>query len=66
MKFVIDRFEENFAVAELENGTFENICRNLLPPDAAEGDIIVVSIDKKQTGNIKKRIENKMNSLFSD
>lgn len=66
MKFVIDRFEENFAVAELENGAFENISRNLLPPDASEGDIIVVSIDKKQTDNIKKRIENKMNSLFSD
>ena len=40
MKFIIDRFEENFAVCEDENGIMKNVERSLLPKDTREGDVI--------------------------
>ena len=63
---IIDRFEGNYAVIELENGSFENMPRTLLPANAKEGDCIIISIDNNTTAERAKRIENKMNKLFLD
>ncbi len=51
MKAIIDRFEGNLAVIELENKTTTTIPRELIP-SADEGDIISITIDNKA---IKKR-----------
>ena len=45
MKYTIDRFEGDFAVIELENETMVSIPKCALPPEACEGDIILVEID---------------------
>jgi len=37
---IIDRFEEDFAVLEREDGTTERISRALLPPGTREGDVL--------------------------
>lgn len=37
---IVDRIEENYAVAE-DSGSMINIRRNLLPPDVREGDVLV-------------------------
>lgn len=39
--FAIDRFEGGFAVCETPEGKLEHVARELLPPDAAEGDLLV-------------------------
>ena len=63
---IIDRFEGNYAVIELENGSFENMPKTRLPANAKEGDCITISIDNNATAERAKRIENKMNRLFRD
>ena len=63
---IIDRFEGKYAVIELENGSFENMPRTLLPANAKEGDYIIISIDNNATAERAKRIEGKMNRLFRD
>ena len=45
MKVIIDRFEEDFAVVEI-NGDTALIDKKLLP-GAAEGDFVVITIDKE-------------------
>ena len=66
MRFIIDRFEGDFAIVELENREIVDIPRVVLPIEAKEGDSIIVSIDEVETESRKKRIQNKFNSLFDD
>lgn len=42
---IIDRFEGDFAVIEMDDTTF-NFPKNLLPPDAKEGDVINIEVSK--------------------
>jgi len=39
---IIDRFEENLAVCEREDGSFEHIDRALLPTGAREGSVLTM------------------------
>ncbi len=69
-KYIIDRFEEEYAVLEKEDGTTENVARELIP-DASEGDVVIeengkYSIDKNETEERKRRIGEKMKKLFGD
>lgn len=48
MKITIDRFEGDFAVAELSDGSFANLPR-VFVPDAREGDIINIEKDIEAT-----------------
>lgn len=66
MNFIIDRFEGDYAVVELENKDMIDIPRTILPVDAKEGDIINISIQETETEKQKKRIQDKFNSLFSE
>lgn len=65
MNFIIDRFEGDYAVVELENKEMLDIPRAILPEEAKEGDVINISIEETETENRKKRIQDKFNSLFS-
>ncbi len=62
MKIVIDRFEGDFAVAELPDGRFCNIPRCIIPEGASEGCIIDITINKADTetraGHIRRRLDN--------
>ena len=64
---IIDRFEGEYAV--IENGdSFENVLRNELPPDAAEGDVLSFidgkwHINAAETESRRKRIREKMERL---
>lgn len=64
MKYVIDRFENEFAVVELSDKSFVNIPRKAIPPDAKEGSVIEVKIDPDETAGRTVSINNKMNNLF--
>ena len=65
MKVIIDRFEGDYAVVEIEVGKCVNIPKILIP-NAKEGDIVKIEIDKKETLERKKHIQELMNNVFED
>ena len=65
MKVIIDRFENGFAVVELQSKEFENI-PTVLVPDAKEGDVIDISIDNDTTLEREVRINALMGQVFGD
>lgn len=61
MKGIIDRFEEGFAVVELEDKTMTNIDKNIIPRKAREGDVIniegdSITLNEKETKILKEEI----------
>lgn len=66
MKFIIDRFEGEFAVVELPDGKITQIPRIAVPFEAREGDVISLKIESSETANKKASIEKKMAELFKD
>ena len=65
MKVIIDRFEGEYAICELNVGQFVNIPKVLFP-NAKEGDVIKIEIDIKATEERKKHIEQLVNNVFED
>lgn len=65
MKVVIDRFEGEYAVVEIEIGETVNIPK-VLVPNAKEGDIVNIEVDKNETTKRKKHINKLMNKVFED
>lgn len=63
MELVIDRFEEDYAILELSLGKFVEIPRELVP-DAKEGDIVKIIVDKDSTKRRKKEISDLVDNLF--
>jgi ribosome recycling factor len=63
MEVIVDRFEGDYAVVEIAIGKCVNIPR-VLVPDAKEGDIIKIEIEKKETEKRKKYIKDLMNNVF--
>lgn len=66
MKYIIDRFEGEFAVCELEDMTMVNIPKKALPTEAREGDSILVTVDPAETEERKENIKHLMDDLFQD
>jgi hypothetical protein len=69
MKFIIDRFEGNFALCEDEQGNMINIERHKVPMEAIEGDVLVIKennivIDRQETERRKSHIKGLMTELF--
>lgn len=67
-KYIIDRFEGEFAVLERESGGTKDIPKAQLP-GAREGDVIIFEggtyrIDKEETQKRKELIAEKMHKLF--
>ena len=67
-KYIVDRFEENFAVLEKEGGGTADVPKSLLP-DAKKGDIVIEKdgeyfVDKNQTVKRKSLIREKIRRLF--
>lgn len=64
MRYIVDRFENEYAIIELDNGEFVDIPKKALPSDASEGSIIEVTTLKDETSVRKTEMKKKMNSLF--
>ena len=54
-RFIIDRFEAQWAVLETPEGKTINYPRNLLPKDAKEGDVFDLKIDMNQEATEERR-----------
>ncbi len=69
---IIDGFEGKYAVIELDNGTFENIPKTLLPNNAKEGDVLKQNTDgsykveQTNTDERKTNIKNRLFDMFAD
>ena len=61
MKLIIDRFEGDFAVLELEGLSTVNLPK-VLVPNAKEGDIVTIEVSKDKDRH--ERIEKLADSLF--
>lgn len=71
MKAIIDRFEDGFAVLELEDSSMINIDKSKLPSNSKVGDLLILSnesimIDEEGTAARRKEIESLMNSIWED
>ena len=66
MKVIIDRFEGNFAIVELENKTFVNMPEELIPLGALEGDVLSIEVDTKEVDNRRKQISKIVKDIWVD
>jgi hypothetical protein len=64
MRLIIDRFEGDFAVVELEDRSTIDIPKKLIPKGAKEGDVLSIQINTDETNKRKERIKKIMNDLF--
>ena len=69
-KYIVDRFEENFAVLEKEAGGTVDVPVSELPP-LSEGDVVFFENgtyhkDSEETEKRKKMIAEKMRKLFGN
>lgn len=70
MKYIIDRFEENYAVCEDENRQMINIEREKIPAEAKEGHVLIQKgdeyfIDLEETNRRKEKIQRLMDDLWT-
>ena len=56
MKLIIDRFEGDFAVVELESGQMINCPKAMLPDTAKEGSILFITVDNDATNKSCRKI----------
>lgn len=63
---IIDRFEDDFAVVEMEDGNMENILMSKIPRNAKEG--YVLNIDERITINYEetKRKQSNIEKITKD
>lgn len=66
MNWIIDRFEGDFALVEIDDDSIIKLPKKALPKGAKEGDVISIKINKEETKNRKENIGKLMDSLFVD
>lgn len=66
MRIIVDRFEGDFVVVELENGQMIDCPKALLPSNTKEGSIINITVDEKATEEKMQNVTERMNRLFKD
>lgn len=65
MKWIIDRFEEDFAVIECGKLCF-NVPKTALPSDASEGDALNIEINAEETKNRETEMKSRLKKLFGE
>lgn len=68
---IIDRFEGAFVLCEDAHGTMHRLSRDLLPHQAAPGDVLAPEgqgwrIDAQETAARRARIRRKLDSLWEE
>lgn len=70
IKGIIDRFEGNIAVVEVD-GVTKDFDKSLFPKEATVGDVVEiegnkVTVLKNETEKLRKEIEDLMNDVWED
>ena len=69
--WIVDRFEDRFAVLEHEDGTFQDVPREALPPACHEGSVLrknedgTFELDPKAEEKRRETLYELQNDLFS-
>ena len=63
---IIDRFEGDFAVVELENKKITNMPRQLIPAGAEEGTVLTITMNNDETERRKAGISRLMKDLWKE
>lgn len=63
MKIIIDRFEGEFAVAEMPDKSYVNVPKALLS-EFCEGDVLKIQKDIEETQKRKRKAEDAFSALF--
>ena len=63
MKIIVDKIEQEIATVELENGEIINIPSKLIE-EAEEGDVVEITVCKKETEERQEKIQELANKLF--
>ena len=66
MRVIVDRFEGNIAVIELENGQMIDCPKALLPANAKESSILNITVDEVATNDKLQTVTERMKRLFND
>ena len=69
MKYTIDRFEGEFAVLEDENRNMIDVPKALLPEEAKEGDVLILSndlylVDQEETMRRRQDVQKRLERLL--
>ena len=64
LKIIIDRFEGDFAVVELEDKSFVDMPMALVPEGSKEGDVLEIQINQEETKRLKEEKEKKWMGLW--
>ncbi len=64
MRVVIDRIEEEIAMVEKDDGSFEEMPKRLIPPEAKEGDVLQITVDTESTVDRREEITSLMDELW--
>jgi hypothetical protein len=56
VRVIIDRFEGDYALVEMEDGLVAPMSAQLLP-GAREGDVVEIRIDREETARRRQQIE---------
>jgi hypothetical protein len=70
IKGIIDRFEENIAVVEIDGET-QDFPKSIFPKNANVGDVVsikgdIVTILTEETEKLRKEIDDLMDELFEE
>ncbi|MFJ7677835.1 DUF3006 domain-containing protein [Peribacillus sp. NPDC097198] len=68
---IIDRFEGEIAVVEIDGGDMKDFPKSSLPKGAKVGDMLIIdgdtiTVSKEGTRKLKKEIDDLMDELFED
>ena len=68
MKVILDRYEEEYALCEMEDRSMLHLPKKHLPPAVQVGDVLEISIKicKDETLKRKQNIEKLADSLWED
>lgn len=64
MNVIIDRFEGGFAVVEIDEGSFAQLPKALVPKGAGEGSVISITLEESQSR--RRETDSLMDKLFKD
>lgn len=70
-RYIIDRFERDFALCENESKEIVDIPRDSLPPEAVEGDVLMeedgrFTVDEDETKERRRKNAALLKSLWKD
>ena len=70
-EYIVDRFEEDYAILETESSTLINVNKNDIIGEVKEGDILVKKnnnyyIDKEKTDARKMKVNDIMKGLWQE